>query len=272
MTCTGEIPPARYGHSACILGSRMFVFGGRGEKGVLYRDIYFLDLVEWVWIKVNPLSEGPCARMSHAAELVGRRIVVHGGWDGASTFNDLWLFNTDSFTWMQPKTTGFGPTPRFGHSITYSDTGSLILFGGCCLAKDTGVPNYLNDVRKLDTETMVWTRPRLEGPLPTARFGHTALMYNGSQMVVFGGWGALGCQSSDIINNPNAHSLQVLDTTSMTWSVPSRAGKKALRHVYQHGACIDGQTLYIHGGFDGRQASYEYFEVALRPDSIREDV
>ena len=62
MTCSGEIPGPRYGHSSHILGSRMFVFGGKGPKEVLYKDLYFLDLVEWVWVPVHPISSVPLPR------------------------------------------------------------------------------------------------------------------------------------------------------------------------------------------------------------------
>ena len=39
VVCTGEQPLPRYGHSVELVGSRMFVFGGRGEFGAL-RDTY----------------------------------------------------------------------------------------------------------------------------------------------------------------------------------------------------------------------------------------
>ena len=58
----GEIPSGRYGHSAEILGSRMFIFGGKGENGIIHKDVYFLDLVEWIWVPVSTLSTGPSAR------------------------------------------------------------------------------------------------------------------------------------------------------------------------------------------------------------------
>ena len=45
-------------------------------------------------------------RFFHASDVVGRKIVVHGGWDETNTYGDIWIFNTDSFTWMQPKTSG----------------------------------------------------------------------------------------------------------------------------------------------------------------------
>lgn len=52
-------------------------------------------------------------RLNHATLLVGRKIVIHGGWDGSSsTMNDLWVFDTDSFAWLQPRVGGLAPSPR----------------------------------------------------------------------------------------------------------------------------------------------------------------
>ena len=53
--------------------------------------------------------------MNHASLLVGRKIVVHGGWDGNKRcMNDLWVFDTDAFTWLSPRTAGLPPVPRYG--------------------------------------------------------------------------------------------------------------------------------------------------------------
>ena len=88
MNCTGQLPLPRYGHSAHIVGSRMFIIGGKGPSGAIYNDVYFLDLVEWIWVPVATLSQGPSARLNQASTLVGRKIVIHGGWNGRTFFND----------------------------------------------------------------------------------------------------------------------------------------------------------------------------------------
>ena len=207
--------------------------------------------------------------MNHATETVGRKIVIHGGWNGSDLFNDLWIFNTDSFAWIQPKTAGFGPTPRFGHSINLLHDGRVIMYGGCSVNRETGVPKYLNDVRQLDTESMLWTRPRISGNVPTARYGHGARVVSGHNLIVCGGWGTLGVQSSDEINNPDAHVMHCLDSTTMTWRVVNLAGRKPLRALYNHSIAVSGTTLYIHGGFDGKQASFDYFEVDLISDATQ---
>mmetsp|Transcript_10166 Transcript_10166/g.13986 ORF Transcript_10166/g.13986 Transcript_10166/m.13986 type:complete len:343 (-) Transcript_10166:92-1120(-) len=263
ISCSGEIPGPRYGHSAQILGSRMFLFGGKGPNSIVYKDVYFLDLVEWVWVPVKAISASPLARFFHAAEVVGRKIVIHGGWDGSEVFNDTWIFNTDSFVWIQPKTTGFGPSARYGHTMTLTADGRLLLFGGMSFA-ESGMPKYNEDVRQLDTDNMIWTRPRISGHVPTGRYGHTSTLLSDGKIVVFGGWGKSGCQSRDLINDSRAYSLQILDTKTMVWYVPRKLGHKDLKHLYNHSACkASGSTVFFFGGFDGRQALCDFYTLNI---------
>lgn len=260
IPCSGDIPIPRYGHTAHIVGSRMFIFGGKGTDGVMLKDVCFLDLVEWIWVPVSTLSQGPLARMYHASELVGRKIVVHGGWDGTHVYNDFWIFNTDSFAWMQPKASGFAPTARFGHTLNLVHDGRLVMFGGCSISQENGLPSYHDDVRQLDTDSMIWTRPRTEGQSPTGRFGHSAIVLNDKKIIIFGGWGKNGCQSHEMNGNPNAITIQTLDPVTMTWNIPKTKSKKSFRHVHNHACCSSNSTestMFFFGGFDGQQAVNE---------------
>jgi host cell factor len=287
MVCSGQIPGPRYGHSAHIFGSRMFIFGGKGPGGVVYNDVYFLDLIEWIWVPVSSVGSSPSARYAyliayinetvlymyhlsfhsffirffHASEIVGRKIVIHGGWNEDEVLSDMWIFNTDSFAWMQPKTTGFAPSPRYGHSLNLTPDGRLIVFGGCNIAKDTYIPKYLDDLRQLDTDTMIWTRPRTHGIIPTGRYGHSALLMSDGMIVVFGGWGKGGCQCQEALGGQSpARTLHVLDTKTMSWYSPRRLGTKPWKHQFNHGACRSGQSsILTFGGFDGRQATNEFY-------------
>jgi len=258
MKCSGQIPGPRYGHSAHLFGSRMFIFGGKGPAGEHYKDVFFLDLVEWVWVAVNTVSQGPSPRFYHASEAVGRKIVVHGGWNSKDVFDDIWIFNTDSFAWMQPRTSGFAPSARYGHSLTLSPDGRIFLFGGTSFNKDTGVPKYNEDVRTLDTDSMVWTRPRVNGHTPTGRYGHTATLLENGQIALFGGWGRGGCQCKESVSDSRAFSFQILDTKEMAWYVPRRIGKKPIRHLHNHAASRAGNSIFLFGGCDGRQAVNEF--------------
>eukprot|EP01038_Epipyxis_sp_PR26KG_P015540 gene15540-20981_t len=262
INCSGDIPGPRYGHTAHILGSRMFIFGGKGPNNVVYKDVYFLDLTEWVWVPVNAISQTPPPRFFHASEVVGRKIVLQGGWDGDEVLNDLWIFNTDSFVWIQPRTAGFAPTPRYGHTLNLTPDGRLLIIGGCSIDEKSGIPKYNNDVRQLDTDSMVWSRPRVNGHIPTPRYGHTSNMMDDGKVVIYGGWGKGGCQSRELINENDAYTIQVLDTKTMTWWVPRKIGRKTTKHLYNHVACRASESsLLIHGGFDGRQALSDFYVI-----------
>jgi len=182
VKCSGVLPQPRYGHSVTVVGNRMFMFGGKGE-GTIFRDIHFLDLDEWAWVPVSSTASGPSPRLNHASVLVGRKLVVHGGWDGKKRcLSDIWVFDTDSFTWMSPTTAGLAPSARYGHSLQLLNDGRIMLFGGMSV-KDGEVPTYHNDLRELNTESMVWSKTRVSAEvLPSARYNHSFNQL-GSQMV-----------------------------------------------------------------------------------------
>eukprot|EP00629_Pelagomonadales_sp_RCC1024_P009406 CAMPEP_0119263604 /NCGR_PEP_ID=MMETSP1329-20130426/2962_1 /TAXON_ID=114041 /ORGANISM="Genus nov. species nov., Strain RCC1024" /LENGTH=210 /DNA_ID=CAMNT_0007263319 /DNA_START=303 /DNA_END=932 /DNA_ORIENTATION=- len=172
VLCSGGIPLPRYGHSVELVGSRMFAFAGQGTTGT-FRDMNFLDLVEWTWVPVSVTSASPSARFFHASLLVGRKIVIHGGWDGhLRCMGDLWVFNSETFTWLQPKCAGAIPSPRYGHSLNLLVDGQILCYGGCTVSAKQPVPEYYGDLRQLDTETMLWTKFITSGDnTPSKRYG-----------------------------------------------------------------------------------------------------
>lgn len=185
----GQPPAPRYQHSATLIGNRMFVYGGRGENGVVFKDMHFLDLEQWCWYPVHWITESPTGRFAHAHVAVGTKLVVFGGWDGKRSFRDLWVFDTDLFTWLKPQTADRPPCARHGHSMTLLDDGRILVFGGYTVtsAQNGQPPEYQSDLWTLDTETMVWSRPRISGDYPKARFGHSVCCF-GDMLFLIGGW------------------------------------------------------------------------------------
>jgi hypothetical protein len=47
--------------------------------------------------------------------------------------------------------------------------------------------SYLDDIRVLDSDTFIWSRLRISGLPPEARYGHS-LNISGSDIIMFGGW------------------------------------------------------------------------------------
>ena len=50
---SGTPPAPRYGHSAVFAGSKIIIFGGKGEKEVVYRDLHAFDPSEAIWLQVR---------------------------------------------------------------------------------------------------------------------------------------------------------------------------------------------------------------------------
>lgn len=264
VQCSGELPQPRYGHSVTLVGNRMFLFGGKGAA-TLFRDIFFLDLEEWAWVPVSSTSQGPSPRLNHASLLVGRKMVIHGGWDGGKRcLDDLWVFDTDSFQWMNPRTAGSPPSPRYGHSMQLLNDGRIMLFGGITV-KEGEIPKYQSDLRQLDTESMVWSKPRAHADVhyPSGRYAHSFTQI-GSQLVLFGGWGLGGLQNSEENKRPGASSFFAYDIESSSWWIPPMP-LKPLEHKYGHTATVMGDTLFIFGGWSGKQATNSLVQIALQP-------
>lgn len=181
---------------------------------------------------------------AHTMTLVGSNIFVFGGCDSRACFNELYVFDADSFHWSTPHVVGDMPAPL--RAMTCTAVGKkLIVFGG------GDGPAYYNDIYILDTVNFRWQRPRLLGDrTPSARRAHTACLYKNGIYVFGGGDGVRAL--NDIWR------LDVSDMTKMSWKLvsgpslpdsPSRENKPKARGY--HTANMVGSKLIIYGGSDG---------------------
>lgn len=118
---------------------------------------------------------------------------------------------------------------------------------------------YLNDLRLLQTEKMLWVRLTISGQPPSPRFGHT-LNISGSNLVVFGGWthdsntrvaqgkADDGCQGQ----------FKILNVDKFVWE-PYRFRKRLPQNRYGHTATSVGTHLVIFGGWELNRATNEVF-------------
>ncbi|XP_078434712.1 galactose oxidase/kelch repeat superfamily protein isoform X2 [Wolffia australiana] len=97
----GQSPSPRCGHTVTSGGHYLLLFGGHGTGGWLSRyDIYHnecivLDRVSVQWKRLSSGSDPPPARAYHSMSSVGQRYLLFGGFDGKSTFGDIW--------WLAPE-------------------------------------------------------------------------------------------------------------------------------------------------------------------------
>ncbi|RAL51167.1 hypothetical protein DM860_005523 [Cuscuta australis] len=92
----GQAPTPRCGHTVTSRGHNLLLFGGHGTGGWLSRyDIYYndcivLDRVSVQWRRLSTNNDPPDARAYHSMTSIGSRFLLFGGFDGKSTFGDLW--------------------------------------------------------------------------------------------------------------------------------------------------------------------------------------
>ncbi|GFR47091.1 hypothetical protein Agub_g8661, partial [Astrephomene gubernaculifera] len=183
-------PAGRSHHTVTSHGSgrSLYVFGGymssRGALGELWA--FHLDHREW-W-QPNTTGDQPPPRRNHVAALVGGRLYVHGGFNGAECLGDTWALDLQSWHWERLNTTGSPPSPRRGHAAEVVDDRYLLVHGGY---DGSGL---LADGAVLDTATGVWRDLAAAGgpeDMPTSR-AHHSLTLMGHVMVSLGGSGPMG--------------------------------------------------------------------------------
>ena len=70
-------PEGRYDHSAVIFENKMYIFGGKGQKGVL-GDIWSFDLQPLAWRELR-IAQGLIPRRAHLVVMLGQEMVIIGG-------------------------------------------------------------------------------------------------------------------------------------------------------------------------------------------------
>lgn len=144
----GEVPEMRVGHTATVIGQRIFVFGGRGGKEMRPLEengrvwVYDTRLDVWDFLDPSPDTKFPAARSYHAMAAIDKPIpsgvdpvrgegygtlFIHAGCPASGRLNDLWAFDIASRTWKElPSAPG---KPRGGTSLCAAKN-RLYRFGG----------------------------------------------------------------------------------------------------------------------------------------------
>ncbi|CAM9244565.1 unnamed protein product, partial [Lampetra fluviatilis] len=116
-------PPRRCAHQAVVVpqgGGQMWVFGGEfaspdGERFYHYRDLWVLHLAQRRWEEIRAPG-GPSKRSGHRMAAFKRQLVVFGGFHESSRdyvyYNDVFVFDLDSLSWLRPHVSGSPPCPR----------------------------------------------------------------------------------------------------------------------------------------------------------------
>lgn len=159
---------------------------------------------------------------------------VFGGCDNEGCSRDVYVLDTETFAWSAPDLAGDAPPPCRAHSATLVDGKRIFIFGGGAASE------YYDTLWILDTHLRRWSQVVVEGPRPSRRRAHTAVLFKG-RIIVFGGG-----DGSKALND-----VWALDTNALAWELLETHGKKPAPRGY-HTANVVGHNMVVVGGSDGR--------------------
>jgi hypothetical protein len=199
----------------------MIVWGAGFNTGGRY------DPVTDSWTATSTV-DAPAARSNHAAIWTGSRMIVWGGFSGATYFNGGARYDPGTDSWSA-MTVVDAPVGRRYHTAAW--TGSvMVIWGG--LASGGGV---LGSGGRYDPTNDVWT-PTSSIGAPVARSQHTAVG-TGSEVIVWG-----GAAGATHLNTGGRY-----DAVTDTWLPTSLANVPPGRTL--HTATWTGSFMIVWGGF-----------------------
>ncbi|KAG8630599.1 hypothetical protein KVT40_002218 [Elsinoe batatas] len=138
-------------------------------------------------------------------------------------------------------TVGQRPACLVNASVTYVGNDQIYAFGGF----DQYTDEVYNHVLKLNLNARQWSLVDNYGDIPGVRMGHTACLWQGDKLLVYGGENEHRVHLSDVI---------IFDLKTAHWTQPELTGPTP-RGRARHAAVIHDDKLFVSGGMTGQENS-----------------
>lgn len=139
-----SFPESRCSHTATVVGSKIFVFGG-SRDGKLLNDVQLFDTASGRWTIPRVLGTPPAPRSNHSAVLLnGERILVFGG-NCDMPQDNLWFLEVDtSFIRLQRQLLGMDVV-AWSKGMLGSMPQPVVICGPSGVGKGTLITRLMND-------------------------------------------------------------------------------------------------------------------------------
>lgn len=138
-------------------------------------------------------------------------------------------------------TVGQRPACLVSASVTYVGNNEIYAFGGF----DQYTDEVYNHVLRLNIETKQWNLVDNYGDIPGVRMGHTATLWKGEKVLIFGGENEHRAYLNDLI---------IFNLKTAYWHQPDLHGTPPKGRA-RHSAVIHDDKLFIIGGLSGPENS-----------------
>ncbi|KAF8237175.1 galactose oxidase [Tricholoma matsutake] len=169
---TGDVPAKLVGASTIVVGSKMYLFGGRlVTERKMVSDLYEFDLETFNWEKISISAEDdvPRARYFHSADTWDNQLIIFGGMsnqpdsvnpDELCVLNDVRFFDLATRHWLPdvqssvPASDSLIPRARYAH-LSSVTADRLFVIGGQDFNN-----TWLDDVCVYDLVGKAWVQRR----------------------------------------------------------------------------------------------------------------
>ncbi|GBB90553.1 hypothetical protein RclHR1_17540006 [Rhizophagus clarus] len=253
----------RWGHTATLVGTKIYFIGGRTLGNVLATEFLSLDVsrsftsLQPEWLLLDTI--GVPKTIEHTAVIGGSNneeiIIFGGGVDDPATAltNSLYIYDTVNNVFTNPNLPN-GPSRRYDHSAVTTPTGNMLIYGGY-VDQWTGSPtaSMTSELWELNTINLnFWNGFSLINNSPGLRRSHTASIVD-NKMYILGG--VVG-------NTPlGMNVIYAFDLINNIWEINTATGEIPLPRR-EFTSVVANKKIIIYGGTDVTR-SILYGDVAV---------
>lgn len=236
LTIANTLPSERAHHTSWFLNGKLYAHGGIDENQLPLNDLWNYDPTTKEWTFIPQTEPMPAERYHHKSSVTNDgKTIISGGYNGAITFNDIWLYDhvTNQWTLMNSNI----PVAAESHISEIVDDNLFVFTGG------QGFKYNLND--------NIWTSglqaPPLKGGAVSV-LGENDLGHN--IIFIFGG-----------VDMQNNFSDKVYEYNTETGILTEQTEPMPLPMNKMSGAIINQLKDYVHmtvvffGGMTGSWAN-----------------
>jgi len=201
-------PSERLAHATSVVGSTIYLHGGRATDKTSLDDLWAFDTTTSSWNQIEQQGEKPMGRSYHGMTSWKNHLFIFGGC-GASggkdcMWDDLWKFDLSSKLWTKLQS---GPSQRGGPVLTSASDKLYVVFG--FNGKE------MDDFWAYDIQAGTWEKLQEQGQVPEPRSVHGGCTV-GESVWIFGGEGAPSTIGHDGAGTHFNNSF-LLDTNTLLW-------------------------------------------------------
>lgn len=252
LECSGCLFPPSHRHSAAVIGTKIYVFGGISNN-VISSALYVLDTSILEWSETPVQGEWPCGRHSHTLVANKSMLYMFGGCNGDKALGDLYSFDIETCLWKKENALGRNPCVRFSHSM-FVYKNFVGIFGGC------PVTQHFHELSLFDIRTNSWRHVPLNS-LGKDLFVRSTANVVGDDLVIVGGGAAcyaFGTKFSEPIK---------VNLLPLTYLDNNYSGSKVRHDIYIDEELMEKETVEVQG-----DDSYWVLEVKKKDAKLAKDM